>query len=644
MNFTLDSLLPSVLALLGLGNVFLLVLAVAVFIGIYFLVRIVKVNETTVQQLVHTLEQGGWVRRVKQVLLLSAIAFIAYLWFFKEGNGFKGLPHEKAIEQAQIAREIERGHGFSTKVIRPAALWQFEKELGVFPLERTPDTYNAPLNPYINAFVFKLMDGMNSGMKKLANTKEYFDRYTYEDMMSTKQVVYAYDRIIAFTQLIFFLFAVLVNYFTAKRLFDERLAVFSAGLMLLCERFWDYIMSGLPQMLMLLLFSLAAHFMVRAIEARAAGRNHLLWLVGVAAFFGLLALAHALTIWLFVGALFFTFFHFRPRGRDAAIMLGVFLLFYGPWLVRNQLVCGSPVGLGWYSALDQVRGTETEIMRSKEMPLTGVSPTVFRAKIQNQIVEQMNEIFGLLGKSLLAPVFFVALLHLFKRPETSIFRWYLVAMWLWGVFGMAIFGMPDLTRTVRSNDLHILFVPLMISYGLALVLVMWTRLDINVRFLRQLFIGLLFFVSSFPFLNQFLILISPPKPPPVSWPPYVPPYIAILAKWTRENEIITSDMPWAVAWYADRQSLWLPMSVRDWIELNDYNQLKGHIVGLYLTPVTGNREFISEIMKGEYKEWAPFIMRNVNTKEFPLKAVTGLPIDGECVYYSDRKRWENSEE
>src|SRR5882757_8673377 len=122
-------------------------------------------TETKIQQLVHTLEQGGWVRRVKLVLLLSAIAFVTYLWFFKEGNGFKGLPHEKAIEQAQIAREIERGHGFSTKVIRPAALWQFERELGAFPLERTPDTFYAPLHPFINSLAFRLMDVVNSGTK-----------------------------------------------------------------------------------------------------------------------------------------------------------------------------------------------------------------------------------------------------------------------------------------------------------------------------------------------------------------------------------------------------------------------------------------------------------------------------------------------
>ena len=643
MNFIFDSAFQTMLAATRLEIAAWLLVVAVLIVGIYYLVQFARLSEVRIQHIVHMLEQGGWVRRVKVILLLSAIGFVTYLWFFKEGNGFKGLPHEKAIEQAQIARELARGHGFSTKVIRPAALWQFEHELGAFPLERTPDTFYAPLNPTIYALVFKCMDLTNAGMKWLADKAEFFDRYTYEEVMTTKQLVFAYDRMIAFTQLIFFLLAVLVNYFTAKRLFDERLAVFSTGLLLLCERFWDYAMSGLPQMLMLLLFSLAAHAMVRAIEAQVAGGKPLRWLLGVAALFGLLALTHGLTIWLFGGVLFFSIFYFRPRGRAAAIMLGVFLLFYGPWLIRNERVCGSAVGLGWYSGLYQIRGTETQIMRSMEVPLTGISPTVFRAKVQNQILFQMDNLFLFFGKSMLVPVFFVTLLHLFKRRETSVFRWFILSMWVFGVFGMAVFGMPDSTTT-KANDLHILFVPFMMFYGLALVLVMWTRLDINLRLIRQAFIGLLFFLSSLPFLNQFLLLIGPPSPMPVSWPPYVPPYISILAKWTREDEIITSDMPWAVAWYADRESLWLPMSVRDWLDLNDYNQLKGRIVGLHLTPVTGNREFISEIMKGEFKDWAPFIMRNVNTREFPLKAVTGLPFDGECVYYSDRKRWENNEE
>jgi hypothetical protein len=101
-----------------------------------------------------------------------------------------------------------------------------------------------------------------------------------------------------------------------------------------------------------------------------------------------------------------------------------------------------------------------------------------------------------------------------------------------------------------------------------------------------------------------------------------------------------SDMPWAVAWYADRRALWLPLKIADFIELNDYDILSGRIVGLYLTPVSGNRAFISDVVKGEFQEWAPFITRNVgNLGNFPLKAVTPLPVDRECVFYADRDRW-----
>lgn len=606
-----------------------------------WLIRTTRPTEAGIQEAVHKLEEGVWVRRVKIIILLSAIAFVNYLWFFKEGNGFKGLANEKAIEQAQIAREVSRGNGFSTKMIRPAAIRQFERATGSFPLEHTPDTYHAPLNPWINAVVFKAMEWNNQRLKDLSKKKEFFERYTFETAMTPKLVVYSYDRIIAFVQMFFFLAAMVVSYFTAVRLFDERLAVLSAGLLLLCERFWDFAISGLPQMLLLFLFSCAAYTLVRAVEARASGKS-LPWLMGAGAIFGLLALAHGLTIWIFAGVLFFSLFYFRPRGRDAAIMAAIFMVFYAPWMVRNYKVCGSPVGLGWYSGLHQLRGTEGQVMRSMELPLSGLSPTMFRAKVQSQLLNQMQDIYGLLGKVLVAPVFFVSLLHLFKRPETANFRWCILSMWLFAVFGMAVFGTPDSTP-LQSNDMHVLFIPLMTFYGSALVLVMWSRLEINVRLARFAFLGVIYLVSAFPFVNQFILLIGPPTGR-VQWPPYVPPYIAILGSWTREQELIASDMPWGVAWYADRKSLWLPNTLRDFGTLYDYDQLKSPIVGLYLSPVTGNRAFIADIVKGEYKEWAPFITRTANLRDFPLKAVTPLPIDGECIYYSDRDRWTNRED
>ena len=103
-------------------------------------------------------------------------------------------------------------------------------------------------------------------------------------------------------------------------------------------------------------------------------------------------------------------------------------------------------------------------------------------------------------------------------------------------------------------------------------------------------------------------------------------------------------MPWAVAWYADRKSLWLPMSVKDFLEINLKAQLKGQIVGLHLTPVSGDRRYRSEIAKGEYKQWGQFIIGSALLRDFPLKYFTPLPVDGECVFYSDRDRWTNRED
>ncbi|KAB2638122.1 MAG: hypothetical protein DVB30_06615 [Verrucomicrobia bacterium] len=124
----------------------------------------------------------------------------------------------------------------------------------------------------------------------------------------------------------------------------------------------------------------------------------------------------------------------------------------------------------------------------------------------------------------------------------------------------------------------------------------------------------------------------------IQWPPYVPPFIAILQNWFQKEEILCSDMPWALAWYADRKCLLLPETVKAFDEISDYSTLGSSIVGLYLTPISGRDDFLS-LVKGTNKEWGPVIMRTVNLNEFLLKSFTPLPIDGECILYADTERW-----
>jgi hypothetical protein len=574
-------------------------------------------TETQVQQFVHRLEEGGWVKWV-QLAALLAVCVAAYVMFIFDPmymGLFKGLSHPKGMEQAQIAREIARGHGFTTKMIRPAVLGQFKQMTGHMPVDALPDTYHAPLWPAVLSPFLRMIKG------------------TW--VMTTKDYVYASDRMIAGVSAAFFLLAAVINYFTIRRLFDHQLAILSIGLVLICDTFWKFSLSGLPQSMLLFLFSGAAYALVRAVEQQLEGTYPLRWLIFASVLFGLLALGHAVTLWVFLGALFFCAIYFRPWSKTLAMMVGVVALVYTPWLARNHHVAGTALGAAPYSIMYQLRGTESSIMRDVEFKTDGLSPTMFRSKVQNGISDQIGRLFDLLGRIVVAPIFFLALMHPFKGRAPSVFRWALLSMWVFAVFGMALLGADEDPGNLPANNIHLFFITLFTAYGFALVLVMWMRLEINVSLVQKAFITLIYLVSSFPFLNT----LTNSAKGVVQWPPYVPPFIGILNTWTNEQEIIASDMPWAVAWYADRKSLWLPMSLQDFIDLNDYERLGGRIVGLYLTPYTGNRSLVSDIVKGEYKEWAPFILRSVNAKDFPLRAATALPIDNQCIFYADHDRW-----
>src|SRR5207302_8828859 len=103
-----------------------------------------------------------------------------------------------------------------------------------------------------------------------------------------------------------------------------------------------------------------------------AGSSVRNWLIATGVGFGLLALTHALTIWLFVPAVIVAIFFFRPRGRTAALMLGSFAVVYLPWLIRTYAICGNPAGVAFYSVLDGIFHAEAGWMR--RLGLSAVYP------------------------------------------------------------------------------------------------------------------------------------------------------------------------------------------------------------------------------------------------------------------------------
>jgi len=581
-------------------------------------------TEENIQNAITSIERGAlakWIWRAA----VSALAVGLSVYYLV--HVFRGLPVSEAMDQAQIGREILRGHGWETKFVRPLAIGQLRRDGKTVNTAIWEDTYNAPIPPLLDAAAISLP--IKAGWDF---TKTGF--------------VFPADRAIACMGVLFFFASLFVLYHIAVELFDERLAKIALGLTIICEMMWRYAISGLPQMFLLLLLNLNVYVLLRAMKARQTNQSHLGLMVAIGAGFGLMALTHALSIFIFVPVLVFTFFYFRPRGVAAILMLGVFLAVYTPWLVRNYIVCGDFRGVAGYAGLAGIVHSEAGHMRRFDIDITGVSGNYFAENARVNLIAQINRLIEYMGWSFAAPVALISALHPFRRPVTATFRWLLLAMWVSAVIGMAIFGMQE-EASLAANQFHLLFVPLFICYGMAYLLVQWDRrigLGFIVpqwgqrayvhKFLRASMVTAVFFVSGIPMLSRMLFEKNGWQ---IEWPPYTPPYIALLKGWFSPDEIIGTDMPWAIAWYADRRSIWLPVEQSDLVDLSDYQRLGAPISALYFTPISGTQNTLGDLVDGDYRHWTAYIVRTVNLSKcpYPVRMTLAMP---DCVLYMDRDR------
>ena len=298
-------------------------------------------SQKGIQDLVHSLDQGGLVPIIRIAMFAALIITLTLLYLFVQ---FKGLSNSTAMDQAQIAREIAAGNGFSTKYIRPFAIWQLENAGKEVPNEKFPDFFQSPLPPFINSIPLKIVQSH----WKLEPT----------------DLVYIGDRMIAGTAILFFLLSVVVWYFIGLRLFDKKLALIGCAMILMTDLFWQFSLSGLPQMLMLLLFSGACLATLKAMEKKADLLPMLILLFAAGLLFGLMILCHGAAVWIFLGWFAFAVFYFHPRGISALVAMAAALLIVLPWLARNYSVSGNPLGIAGYELAVPAFTSESGFMRS----------------------------------------------------------------------------------------------------------------------------------------------------------------------------------------------------------------------------------------------------------------------------------------
>ncbi len=489
---------------------------------------------------------------IRVILLLLVVALVTIQLVLT----FRGLFHAEAMDQAQIARNIARGDGFTTQFIRPVEFMDHakalkDKDIEKVDLDQFRDTNYAPLYPYTLALALKIT-GQGD-----------FEATRLEDI-SPK--IYAPDRVIAGVSALFFIIALIQIFYLSRRLFDEYLAYATVGFIALSNLYLEFATSGLPQMLMLCFFIGAAHCFLKAMDhSRAAGMKKVIFLAAAFTCIAMLCLTSWMGIWVALGALLFAAVFFRPHGIYSILGVVILLILLIIPILMNASATGSLVGNLYYEFYNFDGAGSEMVMRLTNVGNLPLNSSSFWLRLMGKTFAQLNNVYTMMGAIIVVPLFFLSLFTRYKKESTNTLKWLVFFVWLFVSIGMALFGAKG---DISASQLYILLGPLFTAYGLSLVFMSLARLQLQQSFnmARNASVFILLLLSAGPFLAKLpedlhrgIWLGGFPH-----FPPYYPAALNTrFSDITNEKDLILSDQPWAVAWYADRKSMWTPLNVKE---------------------------------------------------------------------------------
>ena len=437
------------------------------------------------------------------------------------------------------------------------------------------------------------------------------------------------DLIIALANQLLFYGTLILTFLLARRLFDPGVAWVASLVLLFSELLWRFSVSGLSTMLLMLIF-MGLIWCLVLLEHEAREPKHgpgVILLFGVLC--GLLAGLGGLTRysfgWLIVPVLVFIALFGGARKVPAALLaLAAFALVMGPWIGRNYAISGTPFGTAGFSILESTfifpdyrlqRSLEPELTR----PVSFVVHAFWNKLMANSRLLLQNDL-PKLGGTWIAAFFLVGLLITFRNPAIKRLRYFTVATLLVLLVVQAL-GRTRLSEDapdINSENLLVLLTPLVLVYGVSLFFMLLEQMVLPVLELRYAVIVIFTAIACIPMVYVFL----PPAVSPIAFPPYYPPAIQTLCGWMKPNELIMSDVPWAVAWYGQRQCTWLTLRAtperrdlagrEDFFAINDYMK---PIQAVYLTPITTDARFITD-WAGD-RSWGSFVLQTSIAKEVP---------------------------
>jgi hypothetical protein len=568
------------------------------------------------------------------IFLLGFILLAA--WFnFHTNHGFF---NPEAMESAHLGRHLAAWDGYTTYSIRPSTLGLLQRantnrasEVLQHPV---PDLSIAPGYPFLLACLMKTLPF------NFAADPTRLRTYQPESL------------IIGFNDLLFFA-AVLLLFQVARRLFDSEVAWVSAILFAASEIYWKFTGSGLSTIWLLLIFLSMAWCLV-AMEERerreippAPGAS-LALAAAAGALVGIGGLSRYSFAWMILPVLLFIGLFFkRHRGKLCALAAVSFLLVMAPWIARNLTLSHTPFGTATYTLLENTRPSEEDrVERAFDPFAAGLSHLTPRDLLNKFLVNEGNILrsdLPHLGGNWVCAFFLCSLLLPFHRDGLRRLRYFLV----WSLVLMAVvqaLGQTHLSidsPEINSENLLVLLAPLVLIFGTGFFFTLLDQLAFPDPRLRR--VAAMFFavVMSAPLL---LDLAGPRDYAPMS--PYAPFRIQLTATMMHPDELMMSDIPWAVAWYGERPCAWLTLN--DTGTFDQLDKLKA-VQAIYLTQQTTDRPFLSQILDNQHG-WEHFMYDSLPESQWPRATLpAGFPLTKALldyaptqVFISDRVRWKTT--